>query len=35
MAREGIRSYEEIMNCQLLDVYNLTDRKVDLVNPIV
>lgn len=31
MAREGIRSYEEIMNCQLLDVYNLTDRKVPAI----
>jgi len=28
MSREGILNYEEIMDCQILDKYNLTDRKV-------
>lgn len=31
MAREGIGSYEEIFNCQVLDKYNLTDTKVPSV----
>ena len=30
MAREGIDSYEKIYECQILDKYNLTDRKVPL-----
>lgn len=28
MGREGIESYEKIFDCQILDKYNLTDRKV-------
>ena len=28
MSREGILSYEDIYSCQILDKYNLTDRKV-------
>lgn len=28
MSREGIEKYDEIMTCQILDKYNLTDRKV-------
>ena len=28
MSREGILNYEEIYSCQILDKYNLTDRKV-------
>ena len=31
MPREGIESYEEIKQCQLLDKYNLTDRKVSAI----
>lgn len=28
MSREGLLSYEEIMGCQILDKYNLTERKI-------
>ena len=28
MGREGIENYEKIFDCQILDKYNLTDRKV-------
>ena len=31
MGREGIESYEKIFECQILDKYNLTDRKVPAV----
>lgn len=31
MSREGISSYEEILGCQILDKYNLTDTKVPAV----
>ena len=31
MSREGIESYEKIFECQILDKYNLTDRKVPAV----
>lgn len=31
MPREGIDSYDEIKQCQLLDKYNLTDRKVSAI----
>ena len=31
MGREGIESYEKIFDCQILDKYNLTDRKVPAV----
>ena len=32
MAREGIRSYEEIYNCQMVDMFNLTEVKVPCVH---
>lgn len=28
MSRDGVLDYDEIFNCQILDKYNLTDRKV-------
>ena len=31
MGREGIESYEKIFECQILDKYNLTDRKVPAI----
>ena len=31
MSREGIESFDKIMNCQLLDRYNLTDRKIPAI----
>ncbi len=31
MGREGISDYSEIMKCQVLDKYNLTDRKVPAI----
>lgn len=31
MSREGIDNYEQIMDCQILDKYNLTDRKVPAI----
>ncbi len=31
MSREGIKSFDEIMDCQLLDRYNLTDRKIPAI----
>lgn len=31
MAREGIEKFEDILNCQVLDKYNLTDTKVPAV----
>lgn len=31
MGREGIESYEKIFECQILDKYNLTERKVPAV----
>lgn len=31
MGREGIADYEQIMDCQILDKYNLTDRKVPAI----
>ena len=31
MGREGIESYEKIFECQILDKYNLTERKVPTI----
>lgn len=31
MGREGIESYEQLYDCQILDKYNLTDRKVPCI----
>lgn len=31
MSREGIESFDKIMDCQLLDRYNLTDRKIPAI----
>ena len=31
MSREGISNYEEILKCQVLDKYNLTDTKVPTI----
>ena len=31
MSRDGIRDYQQIMDCQIVDKYNLTERKVPAI----